>query len=169
MYNKWTVCLGLPCRSACAVSNTLRLPGDVPPDANLTGIAVRLDRPLNDTTRQQILDAANTIASFSGRFEGDQTMSGEDLERSLAMMTYTLCLPDTSTILSNEYFLASESLTSLVSSATEETTDDTILPPPPSSPTIVQNYYNFYGSIYSPHSNVHGPTAQVGGDRNSGC
>lgn len=88
MYNKWTVCL--PCRSACAVSKILHLPGDVPPDANLTGIVVRLDRPLDDTTRQQILDAANTIASFSGRFKGDPVVSGKDPERSLAMMTYTV-------------------------------------------------------------------------------
>ena len=87
IWNKWTVCL--PCGSACAVSNILRLPGEVPSDAPIGGIAVRLDRPLDDTTRQQILDAANTIASFSGRFEGDQAMSGEDLERSLAMMAYT--------------------------------------------------------------------------------
>jgi hypothetical protein len=137
------------------------LPGDVPPEAYIGGIAVRLNRPLDDTTRQQILDAANTIASFSGRFEGDLPMSGEDPERSLAMITYILCLPVTNTVFSEEYFLASESLTSLVSSASEETSsDDTILPLSPSSPTIIQNHYNFYGS---------GATVQVGGKRNSGC
>ena len=160
MYNKWTVCL--PWRSACAFSNTLHLPGDVSSDASLAGIAVRLDRPLDDTTRQQLIDAVNTMASFSGQLEGNQAMSGEELERSLAMMTYTqaLCLLDASTI-SDGYYSASESLISLVSIATEETltSDGTILPLSPLSLTV-QNHFNFYGS---------GATVQVGGDRNSGC
>ena len=156
MYNKWTVCL--PWRSACAFSNILRLPGDVSSDASVAGIGVRHDHPLDDTTRQQLIDAANTMALFSGQFEGHQAMSGEELEGSLAIMTYTLCLPDTSTT----YFSASESLISLVSIATEETSesDDTILPLSPLSSIIVQNNFNFHGS---------GATVQVGGDHNSGC
>lgn len=84
------------------------------------------------------------------------------------MTAYSLCHPDASSILSDEYVLASESLTSLVIGAAEETPDVTT-PPIPSSPTIVQNYYNFYGSIYSPHSNIIAPTTQLGGSENSGC
>lgn len=83
MCNKWTVCL--PWCSACAVSNMniLRLTGDVPPDANITGVVVSLDQSLlDDTTMQQMLDAANA-------FEGDQAISGEHLERRRAIMTYT--------------------------------------------------------------------------------
>jgi hypothetical protein len=107
MCNKWTVCL--PWRSACAVSNMniLRLPGDVPPDANVAGIAVWLDHLLDDTTRQQILDAVNGISFFSSLFEGDQAISGEDLERRRAIMTYTLCLPDAHGFLSDGYSLTS--------------------------------------------------------------
>lgn len=86
------------------------------------------------------------------------------------MVTYNLCLPDATSFLSDDYVLASESLTSLVSDDTEETLNDAISPPsPPSSPTIINNYYNFIGSVYSPHSNVHGATVQLGGSSNSGC
>ncbi|KAF8546443.1 hypothetical protein OG21DRAFT_1518152 [Imleria badia] len=118
--------------------------------ASIKGIAIKLNRPLDDTTRQQILDAANIFASCSGQFQGDQTIS------------------DASSFLSDEYVLASESLTSLVSDDTEETLNDATSPLPPSSPTIIKNYYNFYGSVYSPHSNVHGATVQLGGSSNSG-
>ena len=57
------------------------MPGDVPLGASIAGIAIKLDRSLDDTTKQQVLDAANTIASCSGPFEGAQTISGGDTER----------------------------------------------------------------------------------------
>lgn len=152
----------------CLRSIRYLLSDDVPPDASISGIAVRLDRPLDDTMRQQILDAANTIASFSGPFGGDGEASGEGVEN-LTTIPYSVYLPDTSTFLTDDYILASESLASLVSSNAEEATDDTISPLPPSSPVIIQNHYSFYGSIYSPNSHVYGATVHTGGENNSGC
>lgn len=92
MWKQWTVCL--LCRNACGVSNILCLPDDLPPDADIEGIAVRLDRPLDDTTMQQIVDAANTFASYSGLHQDDQMISREDLDRSLVMPTYSLSSRD---------------------------------------------------------------------------
>jgi len=127
---------------------------DPAPGTNIRAIAVRMDRPWDDTTRQQVLDAASTITAYSGRYEDDQSIS------------------EASTFHSDDYFLASESLSSLVSGATEasEDTPDTTNTPTLSSPTVVNNNYNytFYGSMYSPNSNIQGPTVQVGGSQNSG-
>ncbi|KAG6375649.1 hypothetical protein JVT61DRAFT_3218 [Boletus reticuloceps] len=125
--------------------------GDAPPGTELGGIAVRLERPLDDIAQQQILDAANTIVSSSAAFEGDETIS------------------DTSSFLSDDYVSAAESLLSFVSSDTEETPEDASSPPSPTSRTTIQNQHKFYGSISSPQSNVHGATVQLDGPQNSGC
>jgi len=124
--------------------------GDVPPGTELGGIAVRLEHPLDDTVQQQILDAANTIVASSAAFEGDETIS------------------DTTSFLSDDYFSAAESLLSLISDDTEETPEDASSPASPTSQTIIQNQYNYYGSIISPQSNVLGATVQLGGSQNSG-
>jgi len=117
-------------------------------DMDIVGIAVRLDRPLDDAASQQLINAANTIISYSGTFEGDEAAS------------------ETSSILSDEYFMASESLISLPTIGAEEETPDVPTPPIPSSPTTITN--NYYGCFYSMKSTIVGQTTQFGGRDNGG-
>ncbi|KAF8134309.1 hypothetical protein EV363DRAFT_1323067 [Boletus edulis] len=125
--------------------------GDAPPGTELGGIAIRLEQPLDDTAQQQMLDAANTIVSSSAAFGVDETISGEN----------------TSSVLSEDYYSAAESL-SLNSSDTKETPEDASSPPSPTLPTTIQNQYFIGCNFFSPHSNVQGATIQFGGSQNSG-
>jgi len=132
--------LSVPC------DDMQRVEDDPSPSVDLAGIAVKLDRPYDETIGQQVINAVNTIASYSGPFGEDEAAF------------------EVSSVLSQEYFMASESL---ISGAEEETPD---IPTPPSNLTssISITHHNYYGCITSINSTFTGQTTQFGGHGNSG-
>ncbi|KAG9310400.1 hypothetical protein JVU11DRAFT_9538 [Chiua virens] len=120
---------------------------DVSPDDNIDGISVRVKHPLDDSTKQKLLDVVNTIASYSGPFRNGGSTS------------------ETSSILTDDYALASESLASLAGDDMEEAPPDATSPEP-SSPTIIQNNQFV---IYALNSTLNGTTLHFGGNQNSGA
>ncbi|KIJ60043.1 hypothetical protein HYDPIDRAFT_117734 [Hydnomerulius pinastri MD-312] len=135
--------------------------GGLPSDANICGIAVALDGPLDEETMRTITDAANTIASCADPFADnpfiDQLSSVAESMLSDSDLTSVNAVNTASSGVAAANRLSSASTSSQASDTTS-----------PGSAASIQNFFIFKNSVMAPNSNVNGATLNQGGSQNSG-
>ncbi|KIJ09878.1 hypothetical protein PAXINDRAFT_172322 [Paxillus involutus ATCC 200175] len=132
-----------------------------PPGANISGIAVTLDGPLDDDAERTITDAANTLASCLDPFADNPFIT------QLTSVTESMFSnSDPLSVAAVNEAAAAFGPTKRTSSASSssQTSESTS----PASAASVTNIFVLHNSVMAPNSSVHGATLNQGGSRNSG-